>query len=85
MSHDTNFASVNAVNSALSSEDEDDAIMPSMKFLNIRQAVDHRLIELAALNEQGKFKSQRGGKDSILVKTKFHGPKIMFSLALQKI
>ena len=70
MSHHTNSASVSAANSALSLEEsdaEDDAIMPSMKFLktskNIQQAVDHKLIELAALNEQGKFKSQRGGKD----------------------
>ena len=43
----------------------DDVIIPSTKFLktskSIQDAVDIRLQELAKLNEQGKFKSQRSG------------------------
>ena len=69
------------LNSTLSSDEsdaEDDAIIPSAKFLkgskNIQQAVDSRLLELAALNEQGRFKSQRGGKDQVIVKQQVPWP-----------
>ena len=48
-----------------SSDAEDGAIIPSMKFVkgshNIQQAVDQRLQQLASLNEKGTLKSHRGG------------------------
>ena len=49
-----------------------DAAIPSTQFLkkshHIQAAVDERLQELARINEQGRFKSQRGGSDQIHVK-----------------
>ena len=61
----TNSPADSALNSTLSSEDsdaEEDAAMQSTKFLissrNIHDSVDHMLIKLVALNEQGKLKSQ---------------------------
>ena len=44
----------------------DDVVIPTTKFLktskHIQDAMDIRLQELAKVNEQGKFKSQRGSK-----------------------
>ena len=55
-----------AHNQGLDSIDaEDDALIPSMKFLEsshyIQQAVAQRLQQLASLNEKCMLKSQRGG------------------------
>ena len=51
------------------SDAEDDAVIPTIKFLKdskqIQTAVDQRLQELTRINEQGMFKSQRGGKDLV--------------------
>ena len=56
----------------------DDVVIPSAKFLksskNIQDAVDIRLQELAKLNEQGKFKSQRGNNDQVTVKQQIPWP-----------
>ena len=56
------------------SDDEDDGVTPTTAFLKssrgIQNAVDKRLQELATLNEQGTFRSQRGGHDQITVKHK---------------
>ena len=61
-----------------SSDTEDDAIIPTMQFLKslhkIQQAVDHRLQQLASLNEKGTLKSQRGGGDQITVKCQVPWP-----------
>ena len=50
----------------------DDAVIPSTQFLkkssHIQAAVDEKLQELARINEQGRFKSQRGGNEQINVK-----------------
>ena len=50
----------------------DDAVIPTIKFLKsskqIQSAVDHRLQELSRINDQGMYKSQRGGKDQVMVK-----------------
>ena len=49
----------------------DDAVIPNAQFLNktkhIQGAVDQRLQELVHINEQGGFKSQRGGNEQINV------------------
>ena len=54
------------------SDAEDDAIIPGTKFLkspnSIQHTVDQRLQELVAINENGTFKSQRGGTEQINVK-----------------
>ena len=59
------------------SEDEDD-VTPTTAFLKtsrgIQNAVDKRLQELATLNEQGTFRSQRGGHDQVTVKHKIPWP-----------
>ena len=56
----------------------DDVVIPSTKFLktskSIQDAVDIRLQELAKLNEQGKFKSQRGNNDQVTVKQQIPWP-----------
>ena len=56
----------------------DDALIPSTKFLktstHIQEAVDRRLQELAKINEQGKFKSQRGNNDQVTVKQQVPWP-----------
>ena len=61
-----------------SSDAEDDAVIPTMKFLksshNIQQAVDQTLQQLASLNEKGMLKSQRGGGDQITVKCQVPWP-----------
>ena len=50
----------------------DNAVIPTTQFLkkssHIQQAVDQRLKELIFINEQGVFKSQRGGNEQIHVK-----------------
>ena len=60
------------------SEEEDDAVTPTTAFLKtsrgIRNAVDKRLQELATLNEQGTFRSQRGGHEHLTVKHKIPWP-----------
>ena len=71
-------SALNSMSSSDDSDAEDDAIIPSAKFLkgskNIQQAIGSRLLELAALNEQGKFKLQRGGKDQVTVKQQVPWP-----------
>ena len=56
----------------------DDAVIPTTKFLktskHIQDAVDVRLQELTKLNEQGKFKSQRGNNDQVTVKQQIPWP-----------
>ena len=56
----------------------DDAVIPTTKFLktstHIQEAVDQRLQELAKINEQGKFKSQRGNNDQIILKQQVPWP-----------
>ena len=58
--------------------DAGDVVIPSTKFLktskSIQDAVDIRLQELAKLNEQGKFKSQRGNNDQVTVKQQIPWP-----------
>ena len=50
----------------------DDDVIPTVKYLktskHIQEAVDLRLQELAKINEQGKFRSQRGNNDQVIVK-----------------
>ena len=62
----------------IDSEEEDDVVTPTTAFLKtskgIQNAVDKRLQELAALNEQGTFRSQRGGQDQVTVKHKVPWP-----------
>ena len=65
----TNSAAVSALNSTMSSVDsdaEDDAVMPSAKFLksskNVQEAVDHRLLELTILSEQVQIPEGGGGQ-----------------------
>ena len=54
------------------SDAEDDAVIPTMRFLKdskqIQHAVDQRLQQLTQINDQGMFKSQRGGKEQVMVK-----------------
>ena len=62
----------------MDSDDEDDVVTPTTAFLKssrgIQNAVDKRLQELASLNEQGMFKSQRGGHEQVTVKHKVPWP-----------
>ena len=55
-----------------SEEEDDELILPSIKSLQqskrMQAQVDQRIQQLKDLNEQGKFKSQRGGKDTVWVK-----------------
>ena len=48
---------------------KDDAVIPTMRFLKdpkqFQTVVGRRLQELTRINEQGIFKSQRGGKDQV--------------------
>ena len=50
----------------------DDAVIPTIKHLktskHIQEAVDLRLQELAKINEQGKFRSQRSNNDQVTAK-----------------
>ena len=61
-----------------SEEDDDELILPSIKSLqqskHMQSQVDHRIKQLKDLNEQGKFKSQRGGKDTVWVKKEVPWP-----------
>ena len=66
-------------------EDSDaghDVVIPRTKFLKTSKhkhdAVDTRLQELAKLNEQGKFKSQRGSNEQVTVNSKYLGPRITY-------
>ena len=73
------IASVGSARSGqIDSDEEDDGVIPSTTFLKsskgIQKAVDRRLQELASLNEQGMFRSQRGGQDHITVKHKIPWP-----------
>ena len=62
----------------MDSDEEDDVFTPTTAFLKssrgIQNAVDRRLQELASLNEQGMFKSQRCGHDQVTVKHKVPWP-----------
>ena len=62
----------------MDSDWEDDGVIPTTAFLKtskgIQSAVDRRLQQLASLNEQGMFRSQRGGQDQIAVKHKIPWP-----------
>ena len=62
----------------MDSDEEDDVVTPTTAFLKtsrgIQNAVDKRLQELATLNEQGTFRSQRGGHDHLTVKHKVPWP-----------
>ena len=55
-----------------------DAVLPTVSALkqstDIQREVDFRLQELRTLNEQGKFKSQRGGSDTIYCKNEVPWP-----------
>ena len=68
------------------SEEDDELILPSIKSLQqskrIQSQVDH-MIQLKDLNEQGKFKSQRGEKDTILVKKRLPGPITLYLVVLR--
>ena len=58
--------------SSSTSEPELDLMIPTMEVLKksttIQAAVDNRLKELSSLSEKGKFKSQRGGSETVWVK-----------------
>ena len=60
------------------SEEEDDVVTPTTAFLKtsrgIQNAVDKHLQELATLNEQGTYRSQRGGHEHLTVKHKIPWP-----------
>ena len=55
-----------------------EAVLPTVSALrrstDIQREVDFRLQELRTLNEQGKFKSQRGGSDTIYCKNEVPWP-----------
>ena len=61
-----------------SDEEDDELILPSIKSLQqskrMQSQVDQRIQQLKDLNEQGKFKSQRGGKDTVWVKKEVPWP-----------
>ena len=56
----------------------DDAVIHPFKYLktskHIQEAVGFRLQELAKINEQGKFRSQRGNNDEVIVKQQIPWP-----------
>ena len=60
---------------------EQDLVLPSLTTLRqsrvIQQQVDTRIRELQGL-DKGKFKSQRGGSETIWVKRRSLGPRITF-------
>ena len=62
----------------MDSDDEDDVVTRTTTFLKssrgIQNAVDKRLQELASLNEQSMFNSQRGGHEQVTVKHKVPWP-----------
>ena len=61
-----------------SEEEDDELILPSIKSLQqskrMQAQVDQRIQQLKDLNEQGKFKSQRGGKDTVWVQKEVPWP-----------
>ena len=61
---------------------ESDLMLPTMDALKrsstVQAEVDSRLRELNSLTDKGKFKSQRGGSETVWVKKKFPGHKITF-------
>ena len=71
-------ASVASYRSRQTESDGEDDVPPTAAFLKsfrgIQNAVDRRLQELASLNEQGMFKSQRGGQEQVTVKNKIPWP-----------
>ena len=62
----------------IDSDAEDDTVTTTTAFLKsskgIQNAIDRRLQELPTLNEQGMFKSQRGGHEQVTVKHKIPWP-----------
>ena len=64
-----------------SEEEDDELILPSIKSLQqskrMQAQVDQRIQQLKDLNEQGKLKSQRGAKDTVWVKKRSPGPRIL--------
>ena len=71
-----------------SQEEDDDYVLPSISTLKqskqIQKQVDDRVKQLQAMNEQGKFKSQRGGDETVYVKKRSPGP-ITMSWGVQEI
>ena len=59
-------------------EEDDGYVLPSIstlkQFKQIQRQVDDRVKQLQAMNEQGKFKSQRGGTKLYMSKKRSHGP-----------
>ena len=59
-------------------EEDDDLVLPSIATLRqsqqIQKQVDDRVKQLQAMNEQGKFKSQRGGSETVYVKKEVPWP-----------
>ena len=59
-------------------EEDDEYVLPSISTLKqskqIQKQVDDRVKQLQAMNEQGKFKSQRGGNETVYVKKEVPWP-----------
>ena len=59
-------------------EEDDEYVLPSISTLKqskqIQKQVDDRVKQLHAMNEQGKFKSQRGGDETVYVKKEVPWP-----------
>ena len=59
-------------------EEDDDLVLHSIATLKqsqqIQKQVDDRVKQLQAMNEQGKFKSQRGGSETVYVKKEVPWP-----------
>ena len=68
--------------STTTSEPESDLMLPSMDALRrsstVQAEVDTRLKELNSLSDKGKFKSQRGGSETVWVKKEVPGHIITF-------
>ena len=63
-------------------EEDDDLVLPSIATLKqsqqIQKQVDDRVKQLQAMNEQGKFKSQRGERVKLyMLRKRSPGPSIM--------
>ena len=68
---------------------EEDLVLPTLAMLrhsrSIQDQVDTRIRELQAVDkEKGKFKSQRGGSETIWVKMKLHGLITLYLVVIQK-
>ena len=63
---------------SLVQDTEDDFLLPSISTLKqshqIQRQVDERVKQLQTINEQGKFKSQRGGSETVYVKKEVPWP-----------